>query len=76
MAIDPLESDTLYLALDVGEGKSELHKSTNGGRTWSNLTQNFPRQPQINTLAVVKADELYAGRRIRDGQKRKPLSLH
>lgn len=69
MAIDPLESDTLYLALDAGEGKSELHKSTNGGKTWSNLTRNFPRQPQINTLAVVKADDLCAGGGFEMGRK-------
>lgn len=47
MAIDPLESDTLYLALDVGEGKSELYKSTNGGESWQPINDGLDVAPGV-----------------------------
>jgi len=47
MAIDPLESDTLCLALGVGEGKSELHKSTNGGESWQPINDGLDVAPGV-----------------------------
>jgi len=53
MAIDPNQTDTLYLAL-FNYGTTSLHKSQDGGENWSELP--FPGDVIINSVAIDPAE--------------------
>ena len=67
IAIDPVNTDTLFIAIaDVGNAYGEIHKSTDGGETFSKVldgVNGYGEQYVFNVVAIDPSDtnHLFAG---------------
>jgi photosystem II stability/assembly factor-like uncharacterized protein len=64
VAIDPRDEATVYATFSGfrnGEDAANVYKTTNGGRTWKNISGNLPNAPINDVIVDVERETVYAG---------------
>ena len=62
LAIDPLNSDRIWVSFSGFSASNKVYRSINGGTTWTNISAGLPNLP-INCIVYQKGskDEIYIG---------------